>query len=305
MNAHFADRLLDAIRDKGAPVCVGLDPVFDRLPQILRRDVDPKNAQAAAHLFEQWGAEVIEAVAPYVPCIKIQSACFERYLWPGVQAHHKLIVKARQLGLIVIGDAKRGDIGVSSDHYAAANLADNHFTDLGDAPGPDALTVNGYLGADALAPFIDAASRQGKGLFVLVRTSNPGGDALQTLPLQDGRQVCDAVADMVAQLGAETVAKSQSGFSLLGAVVGATKPQDAARLRLRMPDQWFLVPGFGAQGAGADDVRACFKPNRTGAIITASRSVIYAHQSDANCDWRQAVAQAAKDFKLQIHAMLA
>jgi orotidine-5'-phosphate decarboxylase len=240
-----------------------------------------------------------------VPCVKIQSACFERYLWFGVSVYHELVATARRLGLVVIGDAKRGDIGTSSAHYAAGNLADTAYTDLGQLAGPDALTVNGYLGADALQPFIDTAGAQGKGLFVLVRTSNPGGDAFQRLALTDDRTVCDAMAAMVSEVGAASAKQSQSGYSLVGAVVGATKPEDAVRLRQRMPQQLFLVPGFGAQGGGADDVRACFKPDGTGAIITASRSVIYAHETNDSIDWQQAVETAAIDLRDQIAAILA
>jgi orotidine-5'-phosphate decarboxylase len=206
--------------------------------------------------------------------------------------------------LLVIGDAKRGDIGASSAHYAAGNFADTHYEDLGELPGPDALTVNSYLGGDGLQPFLTTARDQGKGLFALVRTSNPGGDALQRLPLADGRSVAEAVADMIAQLGDEEGCVGQGGYSLLGAVVGATQAEDAVELRRRMPRQIFLVPGFGAQGGGADDVRACFNADQGGAIITASRSILYAWEKDSGGDWIKAVEQAAQEMKQQIAAIL-
>jgi orotidine-5'-phosphate decarboxylase len=280
MTEHFADRLLEQCRIKGAPVCVGIDPVIDRLPPDVQGD-DPIDA------IRRWTAGVIEAVAPHVPCVKIQSACYERYHAPGVAVYDEAIALAQRAGLIVIGDAKRGDIGISARHYAHANTA-------------DALTVNSYLGGDSLEPFIETAAERGGGLFALVRTSNPGGDALQALRLEDGRTVADAVADMIAQLGEGYV--GSSGYSLLGAVVGATKRDDAARLRQRMAKQLFLVPGFGAQGGTADDVKACFNDDGQGAIITASRSVIY--PSEPAASWRQAVANAAKLLNQQIAEIL-
>ncbi|MEO1237224.1 MAG: orotidine-5'-phosphate decarboxylase, partial [Planctomycetota bacterium] len=204
---------------------------------------------------------------------------------------------AGEAGLFVVGDAKRGDIGTSSAHYAAGLLVGE---DDG-AVGCDALTVSPYLGADALEPFVKAAAATGRGLFALVRTSNPGGDALQGLRLDDGRTVAEAVADVVADLGCGHL--GASGYSLLGAVVGATKPEDAASLRQRMPQQVFLVPGFGAQGGTADDVRACFKPDGTGALVTASRSVLYAY-NPADDDWPDAVAAAAVELKREVREVL-
>ncbi|MBX2852679.1 MAG: orotidine-5'-phosphate decarboxylase [Phycisphaeraceae bacterium] len=275
MPHHFADRLLDACKTKGAPVCVGLDPVLERLPDAI----DQSGPVAA---IEAFCLGVIDAVAGVVPAVKPQSACFERYGAPGVAVYHRAVAHAKAAGLIVVGDAKRGDIGTSSAHYAHGLLADPH--------GCDSLTVNGYLGGDGIEPFQQVARAQGKGLFVLVRTSNPGGDAIQSLPLADGRTVSEAVGDVVAGLGADCV--GESGYSNVGMVVGATKPEDAAKLRQRYPQQLFLVPGFGAQGGGAEDVRACFKPDGTGALITASRSVIYVSH-EGNSTWQQVVEQAA------------
>jgi orotidine-5'-phosphate decarboxylase len=209
--------------------------------------------------------------------------------------------------LIVIGDAKRGDIGISSEHYAAGCLEDTAFADFGPLPGPDALTINSYLGADAIAPFVTSAARGHKGLFALVRTSNPDSDAIQSLALADGRCVADAVAQTVAAAGDADALIGRCGYSLLGAVVGATKPADAAILRKLMPHQIFLVPGYGAQGGTADDVKACFNEDgrgAQGALITASRSVIFAHEQRDDVPWQQAVADAAADLNRQIAAIL-
>jgi orotidine-5'-phosphate decarboxylase len=276
---HFADRLTLACQQKGGPICVGLDPVYEKLPASIVGDhpVPPSSAAVAANALFDFSVRVLKAVAPHVPAVKVQSACFERYLWAGVEAYHKVIHEARQLGLIVIGDAKRGDIGASSKHYAAGCLADHAFEDTGKLLGPDALTVNSYLGVDGLEPFLEVAAEQGKGLFALVRTSNPGGDTVQSQTLNNGRSVAESVARLIADAGeAKGRYIGESGFSLLGAVVGATKPRDAERLREIMPQQVFLVPGFGAQGGAADDVRPCFGRHGTGAIVTASRSIIYA-----------------------------
>ncbi|MEM6258850.1 MAG: orotidine-5'-phosphate decarboxylase [Planctomycetota bacterium] len=286
MSQHFADRLLDACQLKGAPVCVGLDPVLEKLPDRFDKN-DPVSS------IELYCLGVIDAVAEIVPAVKPQSACFERYGAKGVAVYHEVVAHAKQAGLIVVGDAKRGDIGTSSAHYAAGLLA-------GEA-GCDTLTVNGYLGGDGLEPFMQAAENGGKGLFVLVRTSNPGGDAIQSLPLSDGRTVAEAVGDVVAELGSRCV--GEAGYSNVGMVVGATKPGDAAKLRERYPEQLFLVPGFGAQGGGADDVKACFKPDGTGALITASRSVIYAFEpSESN--WQNAIANAGVELRDEIAGIL-
>lgn len=287
---HFADRFLKAATKKGAPVCVGLDPVVERLPEAV-------TGSDSVERIESWCKDLLDAVAEHVPAVKPQLACFERYGSRGYAVYERVVDKAKSLDLIVIADAKRGDIGLSSAHYAAGMLTGEHAA--------DALTVNAYLGADGLEPFADAAAQAGTGLFALVRTSNPGGDALQSLALTDGRTVGEAVARIVTDLGA---AKPQylgsSGYSLLGAVVGATKPQDAATLRQLMPNQLFLVPGFGAQGGSAGDVKACFNPNGTGAIITASRSVIYAHEADPSVGWQTTISRAAKDFNQQIRSIL-
>lgn len=251
---HFVDELLDRVAAKGAPICVGIDPVIERLPG---DDGTPTER------IEQWVATLLEQIEPYAAVVKFQSACFERYGSAGVACLEACITRAKLAGLVVVLDAKRGDIGISAAHYAAGNLS-----------GADALTINPYMGPDTMEPFIDHASEHGQGLFALVRTSNPGSDALQTLDLADGRRVVDAVADMVVGAGADHV--GERGYSLLGAVVGATKTDEIAALRQRMPQQIFLVPGYGAQGGAAEDVKACFNPDGTGAIITASRSIIYA-----------------------------
>jgi len=281
MSEHFADRLLEAIRRKGSPVCVGLDPRIDDLPP------DMQGGEPAAAI-EAFCGEVLQAVAPVVPAVKLQSAYFEALGAEGVAAYSRTVVAARELGLIVIGDVKRNDIGSTAEAYAAGHLAGDDC--------PDAITVNGYLGEDGLQPFVDTADRTGRGLFVLVRTSNPSAATLQDVAGADGKKLFERAAEMVASLGAGSV--GSSGYSPVGAVVGATWPDEARALRALMPQQIFLVPGYGAQGASAADCAAAFKSDGTGAIVNASRSVIYAYADDGHAGqpWQEAVAQAARAF---------
>lgn len=282
--SHAADRLLAAVAHCRAPVCVGLDPVVDRLPAALRQGHGPVEA------IEAYSREVLAAVSPFVPCVKLQSACYERYGSSGVAALERVSRCAHRLGLEVILDAKRGDIGISAEHYAAAAF------DPAAGMHADWITINAYLGRDGIEPFLTP----GKGAFALVRTSNPGGDAIQSPRLASGESVAEHVAAHLASIGDSSV--GTQGYSALGAVVGATKRQDAATLRRLMPRQVFLVPGYGAQGAGVDDVLACFNADGRGAIVTASRSIIYAFKPVALTDpgWPRAVADAAAAFAEEV-----
>jgi len=283
MSHGFGMRLLKATQGKG-PVCVGLDPVLERLPKAISQGEPTQR-------IEQYCTGVLEAVAENVGVVKPQLACFERYGSKGYAVYERVVDKAKSLGFLVVADAKRGDIGISARHYAVGLLGQ-----------ADAVTVSPYLGADTLEPFVEMAASQQAGLFVLVRTSNPGSDGLQGLSLQTGETVAQAVADMVAQVGADHV--DESGYSLVGAVVGATKPSDVRALRERMPEQIFLVPGYGAQGGTAEDVKACFDANGHGALITASRSVIYAFDESKDQDWQTQVNAAAKTLSQEIHEIL-
>ncbi|QQS10235.1 MAG: orotidine-5'-phosphate decarboxylase [Phycisphaerales bacterium] len=265
----FADLLSAAIERVGSPVCVGLDPVHEMLPDAVR-----SAHHEPLESIRQFGRGVIDAVVGVVPAIKLQSACYERWGGRGLETLAEHAEHASSLGLVVILDAKRGDIGLSSRHYAhAARRQHAH-----------AVTVSGYLGLGALDPFVEV----GLGVFVLVRTSNPDGDAVQGARLEDGRTVAEMMADQVAAYGAKHVGASgggaSHGLSSVGAVVGATKHAEARALRERMPDQIFLIPGYGAQGGTAEDIRAMLRPRAArrsslagaGVLVTASRSVIYA-----------------------------
>ncbi|MBX3357934.1 MAG: orotidine-5'-phosphate decarboxylase [Phycisphaeraceae bacterium] len=286
---HFSDRLAAALDRVGSPACVGLDPVLEKLPLALRPA--PTGPADPVEVLRAYGLAVLDAIAPSVAVVKLQSACFERYHAPGLNVLTALIHRARDLGLIVVLDAKRGDIGISADHYAAASTS----------AGADAITINGYLGPDTIDPFL----APGHGAFVLVRTSNPGSDAVQSQRLVDGRTVAEMMGDLVAGLGASRT--GSRGLSDLGAVVGATKAADGRALRARMPNQVFLVPGYGAQGGTLNDCRALLRPGRrspgdAGVLITASRSVIYAFDP-TDPGWAASVAAAANTFAAELRGL--
>ena len=288
MPEHFIDKLLGEIGRKGSPVCVGIDPVYDMLPDEFRSP-DVVGAEQTEEL-GRFCYEVLQIVAPIVPAVKIQSAYFEAYGWVGVDLYFKVVEFAHKLGLMVIGDVKRGDIGSTAQAYAQGHLANFY--------APDAITVNGYFGADGLKPFLDIASANEQGIFVLVRTSNPSSGPIQDFTDAEGKKFYEHLAHQVAQLGESKELIGQSGYSCLGAVVAATYPDQARKLREIMPQQFFLVPGYGAQGASAEDCAASFKDDGTGAIVNASRSVIFAHRNEryAGTDWKQAIATAAENF---------
>lgn len=331
---HFADRLAARVARVGGPTIVGIDPDFDKLPAELRRKAE-QTGRASDQLDAIFGfaCEVLGAVADTAAAVKFQSAYFERYHGEGVDAYFSLIHEARSLGLVTIGDVKRGDIGSTAEAYAAGHLlepagqeqadgekiklvgdlrlagdpsltAASGFEVLAepDRAAPDAITVNPYLGLDGVQPFINVAAEQGKGVFVLVRTSNKSAGQLQDLADASGKKLYEHVADLVEGWAARPELVGKSGLSVVGAVVGATWPAQARELRARMPHCIVLVPGYGAQGATADDCMASFKPDGTGAVVNASRSILYAfekepYRSRFGADWGKAIAAAAADFR--------
>lgn len=294
---NFADRLADRINALNSVACVGLDPVIDKFPVDLR----PTNAShaAASEALRRFSFGVVDAVSAHVPIVKFQSACYERFGPAGIAALHASIAHAKSAGLLTLLDAKRGDIGISAEHYAAAAF------DTPDHADADAITYSGYLGTDSIAPLL----RPGRGVFVLVRTSNPGSDAFQTLPLADGRSIAEAMADTVHTLGSRRL--GTTGLSDIGAVVGATKSAEAAALRARMPNTIFLIPGYGAQGGTLDDIRPAIRPNHIpnspstlGILVTASRSVIYPAGAWADeRSWQSSVRSAAVSLTSEVSSL--
>ncbi|MCL2640751.1 MAG: orotidine-5'-phosphate decarboxylase, partial [Phycisphaerales bacterium] len=264
-NLNFADRLLAAIEEKKTPLIVGLDPVYQNLPPAItahRELNDSQDIEVAVDAILEYCTRLLKVIAPLVPAVKINSAFFEQYYWYGMEAFHALVQEAAAHGLIVINDAKRADIGNTSERYAAATLADPEFASMDDTVGPDAVTVNPYMGGDSLAPFIKTAKDFNKGLFVLVRTSNPGSAEIQDANLFDGNPVYQHVGKLVAKWGSDMI--GVRGYSAIGAVVGATNPGQLAALRWLLPQTLFLVPGYGAQGGTAADIAKAFKSDKTG-----------------------------------------
>lgn len=295
---HFADRLNQKIKRTKSALVVGLDPRFDQLPAALKASISSieTTPQDRARITTEFCKGVIDVVAPLVPAVKPQAAFFEQLGPHGMLALAEVVDHAHAAGLIVIMDAKRGDIGSTAAAYADAYLGPKPTS----VWGCDSLTINPYLGDDSLKPFTDVATERGAGLFVLVKTSNPGSKTFQEQTI-DGRPLYSIVADHVQNL-AEADA-GQSGYGSVGAVIGATHPQQLTELRQSMPNTLFLVPGLGAQGGTAADVAGAFDENGFGAVINSSRAIIFAYErgefSGAE-SWQGAIEQATIQTNQQI-----
>ena len=293
MEKHFGDALAEAVRAKGSAVCVGLDPRWRSLPESIRGDTQPRDWEKVASATEKFCCEVIDAVEDLVPIVKPQAAFFEQLGPHGMTCMARVLRHARSRELLVLLDAKRGDIGTTAEAYAEAYLGE-------DSPwAADALTVNPYLGADTLEPFVSQAQRTASGIFVLVKTSNPGSRYLQDLPFGRGR-VYDMVAETVQTYAAAT--RGSSGYGIVGAVTGATYPEELGELRGKMPSAWLLIPGYGAQGAGAAEVRGGFDSRGLGAIVNSSRGIIFAYENSKSEEkrWQDSVRRAADEMRAQL-----
>lgn len=300
MARNFADRLVSAVCARRAPAIVGLDPLPARLPPEFRtaggRVVD------AAGAMEAFCRAIIDVVAPLVPAVKINIAFFEPFRGPGIDAFFRLISYAHSRGLLVVADVKRGDIGSTSQQYAEAYLSEPKSGDIPPDSVPDAVTLAGYLGRGAVRPFIDRCVDTGRGVFVLVRPSDPGADEVHEFG--GGPRFYQHMAGLVNDWGTRAETIGECGLSCVGAVVAPKDAESTDALRSSMPRAMFLVPGYGAQGATADACRHCFLPGGGGAVVNASRSVIYAFESSegsqAAGDWRAAVARACRRFVVEL-----
>lgn len=308
MASHFADRLCDAVNDKKTCLTVGLDPVYNRLPKEITENKfmnDENDAEAAIDAVLDFCRETLKIVAPIVPAVKINIAYFEKYLWEGLEAYYDLISEADDLGLEIIGDVKRGDIGHTADRYAEAHLKNSELVGLEDTISPDAITINGFAGSDGIEPFAKMGQEQGKGIFVWVRGSNPSSAPIQEFTNSDGKMFYELMAEIVNESAGKEGRIGKNGYSNVGMVVGGTTPEATSELRKKYDNIWFLVPGFGSQGASAEDcVRFC-KSDGTGALINASRSIIYAYErphykEKYGNDWKKCIEQAAVDAKVAI-----
>ena len=288
----FADRLADAVDAKRSQLLVGLDPRPELLPVELRGETYLSRG-AAADACARFCRGLIEAVAPYVVGVKLQLAFFEALGADGLRAYEEVRDYARAATLLVVADAKRGDIGSTARAYADAYLENGEDGHL----PVDALTINPYLGSDSVEPLLAACRRSGAGLFCLVKTSNAGSADIQDLALSDGRRVWHQVAELVNEWGAGLV--GERGLSSVGAVVGATYPRAVAEARTIMPQAVLLLPGIGAQGATPADVARAFTSGPASALVPVSRSVIYAFRVDG-ADWRKAAAAEAARLRGEV-----
>ena len=290
--SFFSDRLADAVERKRSQLLVGLDPRPDLLPVELRGEAHRSRA-AAADACARFCQGLVDAVAPYVVGVKLQLAFFEALGSDGLRAFEESCAYARTAGLLVVADGKRGDIGSTARAYA-----DAYIEQLGGVePLVDALTINPYLGSDSVEPFVAACRRSGTGLFCLVKTTNAGSADIQDVALADGRPLWQHVAQLVNEWGAGLV--GERGLSSIGAVVGATYPRAVAEARNCMPQAVLLLPGIGAQGATPADVARAFTSGPASALVSVSRSVIYAFRVDG-ADWRKAAAAEAARLRGEV-----
>ena len=275
------DRLIENIISKQNPTVAGLDPKLDYVPASIKNACFAeygKTLEGAAEALLRFNTAIIDQIHDIVPAIKPQAAYYEMYGWQGVRALAQTIAYAKDKGMFVITDGKRNDIGTTMEAYATAHLGTTDVAgEAVDAFGADALTVNGYLGSDGIKPLLNVCKAKDKGIFVLVKTSNPSSGELQDLQLTDGASVYEQMGRMCESWGAELPGKF--GYSGVGAVVGATYPGQLAEMREKAPHTFFLVPGYGAQGGGANDAKNAFDKNGLGAVINSSRGIM--------CAWKK------------------
>ncbi|MBM3472499.1 MAG: orotidine-5'-phosphate decarboxylase [Armatimonadetes bacterium] len=284
-----------AVRRSQSRVCVGLDPALDGVTRVLGVTLHREDPEAAAQAIWEFNQRILDAVQPYCAVVKPQSAFYEVWGPPGIEALRKTIECARDMGLICILDAKRNDIASTAAAYADAYLAD----------GPmacDAITVNPYLGCDGITPFLERARPRGKGLFALVKTSNKSSAEVQDVRLGSGKLLYEHVGDLVEEWGADNV--GACGYGDVGAVVGATFPEELAGLRRRLPRTWFLIPGYGRQGGTAADVVPGFDTEGLGAVVNSSSGIIFAGKDRPDAGFAAAAGDAAREMREAIEAAL-
>ena len=287
------DRLLEKIIEMKNPTVVGLDPKLDYVPEFIKQEVfsaDGQTLKAASKAIFKFNQAIIDEIYDIVPAIKPQAAYYEMYGYHGVKALERTIRYAKLKGMFVITDGKRNDIGATMEAYTNAHLGSVCIGETECEPfGADALTVNGYLGTDGIEPLLKVCREKDKGIYVLVKTSNKSSGELQD-KLIDGTPVYAVMGDMCEKWGSEQMGKY--GYSSVGAVVGATYPEQLTELRKRLPHTMFLVPGYGAQGGGAKGIAGAFDENGLGAIVNSSRAVMCAYKKE-ECDEKD-FAKAAR-----------
>ncbi len=271
----ITDQLIEKIIALQNPTCVGLDTLFDYLPDDMKAGVT--TFEGAAERIFDFNKKLIDTLKDLIPSVKVQIAYYEMYGVAGMKAFEETLKYAAEKGLVVIADAKRNDIGSTASCYAKTFLGETAVGEAAYKPFPaDYVTVNGYLGTDGIAPFVEQCEKNDKGIFVLVKTSNPSSGELQNLVLENGKTVYEYMGGLVEKWGESTIGKY--GYSAVGAVVGATHPQEAARLREVLPHTFFLIPGYGAQGGNAEMLKSCFGANGLGGVVNNSRGILCAYK---------------------------
>lgn len=271
----ITDRLIEKIIDMQNPTCVGLDTSFDYLPENMR--VGVTTFESVAERVFDFNKKIIDNVYDVVPSVKVQIAYYEMYGVPGMKAYEETLKYAAEKDLVVIADAKRNDIGSTAACYAKTFLGETPVNENALRAFPsDYVTVNGYLGTDGIAPFVEECKKHEKGIFVLVKTSNPSGAEIQNMILENGAPMYEYMGGLVEKWGESTV--GDYGYSAVGAVVGATHPTEAARLRKILPRTFFLIPGYGAQGGNAEMLKSCFGANGLGGVVNNSRGILCAYK---------------------------
>lgn len=294
------DRLCKAILEKNNPTVAGLDPKLDFVPEFIKKESFQKfgnTLEGAADALLTFNKGLIDALYDIVPAVKPQCAYYEMYGWQGVRTLYETIQYAKEKGLFVITDGKRNDIGTTMEAYAAAHLGEVSANGTSVSPfGADALTVNGYLGTDGIAPLLNICEQHDKGIFVLVKTSNKSSGELQDKQIGDAT-IYRTMGDMCEQWG--EASHGAYGYSAVGAVVGATYPAQLAELRKALPHTFFLVPGYGAQGGGANDVAPAFDAEGLGAVINSSRGIMCAYKKGDYAEEQYAEAARAEAIRMR------
>ena len=302
-------RLIEKIKEKKAPICIGLDPMLNFIPEHIKEEAfatKGESLEAVAEAIYNFNKAIVDKCFDLIPAVKPQVAMYEQFGIAGLIAYEKTVTYCQEKGLLVIGDVKRGDIGSTSAAYATAHLGKINVGSKTFEPfHSDFLTVNPYMGSDSINPFVDECVKNDKGLFVLVKTSNPSSGEFQDR-LIDGKPLYEHVASKVMEWGERSM---DGEYSNVGAVVGATYPQMSEILRKIMPNTYFLVPGYGAQGATAADLRPCFNKDGLGAIVNSSRGIIAAYKNDkyrdfGDKDFAKASREATIDMICDINSVL-
>ncbi len=300
---NTVDRLIENTIKTKNPSVIGLDPDMRKIPKCYKTGIQAKNPfEAVAEMIFSFNCDVIDTVCDFVPAIKPQMAFYEKYGSHGMTAFERTVAYAKSKGLAVIEDAKRNDIGNTAKAYADGHLGEVELLDgtCASSFDVDFLTVAPFLGSESLNPFIDVCKKNEKGIFILVKTSNISSGEIQDVVTADGFTISQSIAKYVCEQSETYVGKY--GYSSIGAVVGATYPEEAIALRKMMPKSYFLVPGYGAQGGGAEDIVPCFHADGLGAVVNSSRGILYTHMSDeqrAQCS-RQEYLESVKEATLKM-----